>query len=1356
MKKISLIIILLFVAGRFLLFPANDIYFSRIGIEQGLSQLSVMSIYQDELGAMWFATREGLNRYNGNGMEVFRPVPNDSNSLGENLILSVCGDKNGHVYIHTQNGVNEYDIRASRMKLIQNRPVDAIARGINTLWIAEKNVLYSYTDGKKTFYCKVEQSKTPIEKILQTSDQRIFVGTFSSGVFVIDQNKKIRPVIPNSSQVSNLFEDSHKNIWVSTWENGLYKIQPDGNILNYRQTAVKSDKSISSNFVRVVCEDNNDYIWIGTKKGLDRLTVETGFFKHYDSEEFNNRQLSNESVWSLLKDSQGTIWVGTYFGGVNYFNPDINFYTFHNLQNGVLLNKPFPIISNIAEDKTGNLYLCSEGDGLIYYRLNDKTYRIYRADERNPNSLTSDNIKAVYYDRDKNELWLGTHLGGLCVLNTATNQFTQYKTIRPQWDQTNILSSIAVYNNDLLIGTHGGLFLFDRQKRTFRLFSEKVNKQISYIQDVKLDHSGNIWIAGYNGVYRYTIKTGQIRAFHSDPTDSTSLSNNNVSKILVDSKNRVWIATSGGGVNLFLPKTNSFRRYDSKHAGLKNDFVSNMLESKFGYLIITTTQGFSLLDVENNKMHNFNSENGLPLNSLYSGGLCLTSKGEIFMTGMNGMVSFNEENLSVPARPFNLNLVNLWINNKPVVPGDETHILSMALAYTPSISLNHKQTMVTVEFASNNYIPANQPLYRYRLEGFSDSWTNLPQGITKLNFMNLGSGSYKLVVQAISPVDASLISSADLNIRVYPPFYFAWYAWLFYVAIVLFVIWRYIVFSRSRLLLETSLRYEKKEKEHLEEVNQSKLRFFTNISHEFRTPLTLIAGQVDMLLQMHNIQPSVYNRILNVKRNTQTMSNLINELLEFRKSEQGHLTVKVSQLDFVKFLYEIYLSFAEYANYRQIKLNFECEPEQLLLWVDPVQMQKVFYNLISNAFKFTPKDGFITVSVIDSADKVYVKITDSGIGIEKEALDKIFDRFYQAENGLQISNMVPGTGIGLALTKSILELHSAEIDVESLPNVGSTFTIILKKGAAHFTDEQKAEYEDADLNCLNEMSEVDDEFMQEVISTQVREDQQRYSMLIVEDNDELRNMLKNIFEPIYTIYTAADGQDGLDKTMEFQPDIVLSDVMMPVMSGSEMCSKIKNNFAVCHIPVVLLTARTAIEYNIEGLRLGADDYITKPFNVKALITRCNNLVNGRKLLQEKFSRQTDFSPRLIATNNMDREFLDKALEVIEKNLDNSEFDVPMFSREMALGRTKLFSKIKGITGQTPNDFILTVKMKKAADLLNNHPEYNISDITYLLGFNSPKYFAKCFKEQFGISPSAYRKSDEPSPEEEEEEDNNAG
>lgn len=1345
MRRNKLLFIFLLFLISWKLSAESDIYFSKIGIEQGLSQLSVMAIYQDELGTMWFGTREGVNRYNGNTMEVFRPVPNDNNSLNGSLVKNICGGKNGFVYIHSQNGINEYCMKTGEMKMVQRDRADAIGYGIRNLWIAEDNCLYAYNEGVKTLYSEIKEIKSPIRVILQTADQRIVLGTLSSGVYIVDQNKKCRQIIPDCSQVSSLFEDNRKNIWVGTWEKGLFKIERNGKIVNYQN---KGANSLSSSFVRSICQDNKDFLWIGTRKGLDKLAVDTEVFKHYESGGKQFFELTNESVWSLYKDIQGTIWAGTYFGGVNYFNPEIDFYTFHDLRQGSFMNKPFPIISEIIEDKKGQLLLCTEGDGLIVYNPKSRTYRNIRTGNDGV-GLTTDNIKSGYYDAETNVMWLGTHLGGVVKVNMDNYATLQIRHLQRGWEQSDIVRAIVPYQNNLLVATYNGLFVLNKSNGQVSLFSGVLHKRVAYFVDLKLI-GDELWLAG-QGLHCYNIKTGRLKSYVNIPGDSTSLSNNNVMKLLVDSKKRLWIGTNGGGVNLYSRNSDKFIRFDSKNAGLKNDYISNMIESKFGYIFISTTHGLSILDAENNKTFNYASENGFPLNSLFNGGMRTLRSGEIYVAGMNGMVSFFEENLSTPQPSFNLHLVNLSINNKPVVPGDQSDVLEFALPYTKSIRLNHKQSMLTIEFATNNYISFNQPLYRYRLEGFSENWTELPAGINKLNFMNLNPGKYRLVMQAISSVDKSPIASTYLQMQVFPPFYQSWYAYLFYVLLIIFVVWRYLVFTRSKLLLKASLAYEMKEKEHLEEVNQSKLRFFTNISHEFRTPLTLIAGQVDMLLQMSNIQPTVFNRILNIKRNTLNMQNLINELLEFRKSEQGHLNIKVVQRDFTDFLYEIYLSFTEYANYRDIKFEFESGSEHLKLWFDPIQMQKVFYNLISNAFKYTPKEGSIVIKIIETGDKVVVEIIDSGIGIAPEAIEKIFDRFYQAENGLQINNMAPGTGIGLALTKNILEAHGATIHVESTKEIGSKFIVAIKKGATHFSDEQKTQginNEDAAVICLDEL---DPEFMSEMIESHVQNNEPIYSMLIVEDNDELRQMLQQVFEPLYKIYTAADGEEGLEMTVEYQPDIVLSDLMMPKMSGSEMCSKIKNNFLVCHIPVVLLTAQTAIEYNIEGLRLGADDYITKPFNIKTLITRCNNLVNNRRVLQEKFSKQADFAPRLIATNQLDREFLEKAQQIVEAHLDDSEFDVPAFSREMAMGRTKLFTKIKGITGQTPNDFILNVRLKKAAFMLSNHPEYNVSDITYMLGFSSPKYFAKCFKEQFGVSPSTYRKAEETAEELDEEE-----
>jgi signal transduction histidine kinase/DNA-binding response OmpR family regulator len=1001
------------------------------------------------------------------------------------------------------------------------------------------------------------------------------------------------------------------------------------------------------------------------------------------------------------------------------------------------MNKPFPVISHIVEERTGCLFLCTEGNGLIYYDLHTGRYTHFVPNEASSGSLPGYNIKTAWYDADRHELWLGLHRGGLCKLDVRRFRFTCYGERMPSWEQSNIVRSILPFGRQLLVATFNGIFLFDRESGRFSLFSKRLHEKVSYCIDMKQDGDGGFWIAS-RGVFYYHPEREEIRSYFFDPDDSSSLSNDDVQRIFIDGKNRVWIATNGGGVNLFNARDNSFIRYNSQTSGLDNDYVSNIMASRSGYLVITTTQGFSLLDADKGQVYNYSVKNGFPLNSLYNGGMCLTRSGEIVMAGMNGMVSFYEENLPVADLPARLYLVKLWVNNRLIRPGDETGVLNCALACTQRIGLNHRQHILSMEFASDNYIPSCRLSYRYRLTQYRGAvpWTELPRGTDRLHFMNLTPGDYRLAIEGLSPNSGRIVASTELKITVAPPFYQTWYAYLGYFLVVCFGVWRYAAFTRSKLLLKASLDYEKKEKEHLEEVNRSKLDFFTNISHEFRTPLTLINGQADQLLQ-GRLSAGVQRRVLSIKSNVRDMQHLITELLEFRKIEQGHLKIKACRMDIVAFMYEIYRSFSGYADSRRIRFEFASPSTEVELWFDPVQIQKVFYNLLSNAFKYTPVKGRIGIEISDTRESVLIKIIDSGIGIAAGETDKIFNCFYQAGNGAEINTGSPGAGIGLAFTKSILNAHRADIRVDSRLDAGSTFTVVLLKGDAHFEKSQLGETQDLDRLCIAQIEDSRTRLADRLPTP--GDASARHAMLIVEDHEELRLLLKNVFDPIYHVYTAANGEEGLQIALARQPDIILCDVMMPVMSGLEMCARLKSNFSVCHIPLILLTARAAAESNIEGWQLGADDYVTKPFDTGVLIMRCHNLINGRKLLQEKFGKQVDASPRLMATNRLDGEFLEKTQAVIERNITNPAFDVQFLSQEMGLGRTKLFDKIKGITGQTPNEFILTIRLKKAAALLATHPEYNVSDVCYDTGFNTPKYFAKCFRERFGISPSAYRK-----------------
>ena len=775
--------------------------------------------------------------------------------------------------------------------------------------------------------------------------------------------------------------------------------------------------------------------------------------------------------------------------------------------------------------------------------------------------------------------------------------------------------------------------------------------------------------------------------------------------------------------------------------GLSSDCIYEVFESSIqkGDLLLITNQGFSQFDYPQKKFYNYGTENGFPLTAVNENALFVTHDGEVFLGGIQGMISFWEKKLHFTPKSYSIILSRLLVNGKEITAGDDTGILEQSIAYTPEISLKADQSMFSIEYATSNFIPANRNEIVYRLEGFSDEWNHTDRKKTLITYTNLNTRKYTLVIKS----DGDGIEEARLLIRVLPPWYETWWAYLIYTICTVSLLWYLIQNYNSRIKLRESLKYEKKHIEDLEALNQSKLRFFTNISHEFRTPLTLIVGQVETLLQVQTFTPNIYHKILGIYKNSLQLRELITELLDFRKQEQGHMKIKVSRHNLVNFLYENYLLFLEYASSKQINFKFNKQSDDIEVWYDQKQMQKVVNNLLSNALKHTKAEDTISINVSQEDKYVIIEIKDTGTGIAAAEIDKIFDRFYQTER-LDSLNTGAGTGIGLALTKGIIELHHGTIRVESEPGKGSRFIITLKSGNQHFTEEQIIR-DNTDTNIQQQPETIVPTVEILPDSEWKEEDNKRIEdakMLIVEDNESIKQMLAGIFETFYQVTTASDGVEALDIIQKDMPSIILSDVVMPRMSGTELCKQIKTDFNTCHIPVVLLTARTAVEHNIEGLKIGADDYITKPFNTNLLISRCNNLVNSRRLLQEKFSKQPQAFAQMLATNPMDKEMLDRAMAIIEQHLDNTDFNVNIFAREMGMARTNLFTKLKAVTGQTPNDFILSIRLKKGAVMLRNNPELNITEISDRIGFSSSRYFSKCFKEIYHVSPLAYRKGEE--------------
>jgi signal transduction histidine kinase/DNA-binding response OmpR family regulator len=1318
------------------IFP--EIKFHHLGFEDGLSQFSIRSLYQDETGAIWLATNEDVKRYNGNRFEEVA-LNLSENSKNQNIVNLIDGDKNGKLFFKTNvNSVIEYNIVDESSKLIYESNLanseTKVKYGREKLWIAQGNKIYKYADNKLHNVHTIINPKVKISSILESKVGLLVIGTYQDGIYLLYPNgSEVKLKDTQTSEITSLFEDSKSNFWVGTMSNGVYLMRENRFITNLSAKSVLPELKISNNYVRAINEDENGNIWIGTAKGLNKIDISGRVITQYGINPSNS--FYHPSIWSVIKDKYGTIWVATYYGGVKFFNPSKELFTFTDFTESNSIVK-YPIVSKIIEDNQKNVWIATEAKGLIFHNTTLNTYTHYNEEN---NSLTRNNVKSVYYDKNNEVLWIGTHLGGLNKYDSKSKKFSAIE-IKHQQNSNSIASiqSIVPYKNFLFLGTLSGVLKFNVLNQSVDYLDELTNS-LFQIKDLIIDKQEKMWIAS-NGIYCYDLKTRALKDFKSVFVKAGLSPEILINDIYQDKYNRLWLGSKGAGVLLFDPQNGVIKQFSNQTVGIESDYISSISMSKSGFIIAATTKGVSFLDEKKMKCYNYNTKNGFPLLSMLNGTIQTMSNGTISFGGVNGVSSLNEELLSLTEKKYNIRFDKLWLNNKLVKPNDESGILTKALNYCKTITLNHNQKILAIEIAADNYLRKNQSSFQYRIKNYNYEWANFDIK-TPISIMNLSPGRYTLQVQKTVLNDAGSDSLIELKIIVKPPFYASWYAYLLYTVVIGALIYWIMSFYRSRLMLQTSLVFERKDKEQRELANQSKLRFFTNISHEFRTPITLIIGQLELLMQSTKMASSHYKDIVSVHRNALKMTRLINELLDFRKQEQGFLKLKVAEKNLIGLMHEIHVSFIDYSIAKSITLNLDCKYEKIDIWYDYLQLQKVFYNLLSNSFKNTDKNGNITIEVVDFENEVVVSIIDDGHGIAKESLEKVFERFFQDESENSPTSHSPGTGIGLALSKGIVELHGGRISVESELGKGAKFSVTLKKGNNHLANKGHVDFIDADEFKTNDnvqFSNSDLEFIEEATKSQSDTFSDTLTMLIVEDDNDLRAVLIRIFKPMYKILEAENGLIGYSIAKEKLPDIIISDIMMPVMNGNEMCSKLKKEFDTCHIPIVLLTAQSTVEQNIDGLKSGADDFISKPFNVKLLIMRCNTLLISRKKLLEKYSKQIDITPQQLSSNNIDQKFIERAVQIIEKNARYEKIDVDFLCKEMAIGRRVFFNKMKSVTGQTPNDFIQTVKFRIAAQMLKNNLELNVSEISDALGFSSPKYFGKCFREQFGISPSQMR------------------
>ncbi|MCC8172596.1 MAG: response regulator [Parabacteroides sp.] len=1318
----------------------SPIYFRHIGMEEGLSHFTVLSVYQDILGRMWFGTNEGLTVYNGSRIHVFKPDFDLTNEHGlqrikENRITSIHGDGEGNVFFLAGHSLIRYDIRKETFSQIRDAHVTALTSFHGKIGCAAHDSVFVYNPETDRLEFFLKTSLPLITQLGVFSGDRLWIGT-RNGLYVTGKNRRIRCVIPDI-MVYSLFRSSRKEVWVSSRRKGLYRIT-EGEKVEKIPYDTQGLHGVVSNQVRQLTEDNDGNLWIGTFEGLQRYDPERNEFELYTCENVPG-SLSHASVFPVYKDRQGTVWVGTYYGGVNYFNPENDIFTYYPA-GALISDEPnYSLVGDMAEDRDGRLWICTEGGGLSCLDRNMHQFSQYTASATHANSLPHNNLKSIAYDSIRHTLYIGTHTGGFSAFDLNTRMFRNYLPRFRAGEKApgDIIDQVACYGSRVVIAARNGTFVMDTQADTFALFGKGESCRI-----FDIDSAGNVWMLRDETL----VLTGLDNPSSRKTFDLSRYGIDfPVTCLLAGRKGILYLCTSGAGLYRFDAESETVIHYTAGNSSLLSNYCYNMKKASTGEFLITSDKGIMLFNSASRSVKAVRLREGMPLTSVVENcGICICRDDEIFVGGTNGMISFKEEELNKQQVGSRLYFTDLFLNNKPVYPGDTTRILSQSLPFTSRINLRHRQNNLVFRFTEPDYSSAlKNNLYEYQLEGFDKEW--IATTGTTLNYTNLSPGDYLLKIRKALLLPGDNPAETVLGVHIRRPWYATGWAWSLYslcAFLLLYIIWKV---KRNRLELAMSLREERNEKERIEKLNQAKLRFFTNISHEFRTPLTLIISHLDALVQNNRFSSATEAKLRKVYLHTDRMRTLITELLDFRKFDQQQVALHVSEQNIVPWLKTIYLSYSDMAAQRAVYYSFVPAREEIGCWFDPSQMQKVIYNLLSNAFKYTSDGGKIELAVLEDDAQVIIQVIDNGTGLSAEDKKQVFERFYQGDNNLA-AQVNPGTGIGLALTKSIVQLHRGNISVESSPGYGTIFTVTLKKGRTHLNAVPNIVFEETlkqpgirtgSLPAFGLSAKDGEEECTEAAGLPVT---RRHTVLLVEDNEELMQVLISLFSPFYTVLSAFNGKEGLEKATTESPDLIVCDVMMPVMNGKEMCRRIKNDIRLCHTPVVLLSALNTDEHNIEGLRCGADDYIGKPFNARVLLLRCNNLLRNRYYVKNKLTEQADFDIQVLATNPLDKEFLSRATAIVERHLDENDFDIMLLSKEMGFGRSSFYTKFKALTGITPGTFILDYRLKKAAVLLVSHPEMQIAEIAVRLGFNTSQYFSKCFKAQFKASPLDYRKN----------------
>lgn len=1323
----------------------EPINFSYISINDGLSQSTIFSIDQDKRGNMWFATYDGVNKYDGYAFTVYQHNDEDPNSIANDISRIVKIDSQGRVWIGTRDGLSLYDEEKDKFnnffyekkgKRLQVNGIEEISPEQLLISTAEGLIMFDIKESKFVDDSFSTVMHKTIASTLYRNGDLIYIGTPLDGLYSYSiTQKKFEKVIPilGTKQIQAILQQSPTRIWVATEGAGLFLINPKTQeIKNYLHSNA-NPKSISSNYIRSLALDSQNRLWIGTFNDLNIYHEGNDSFVSYSSNPVVNGSLSQRSVRSIFMDSQGGMWLGTYFGGLNYYHPIRN--RFKNIRNIPYKNSLSDnVVSCIVEDKNNNLWIGTNDGGLNLYNPVMQKFTHYALQEKErEKGIGSNNVKAVYVDEEKSLVYIGTHAGGLSVLHRNSGQMVSYNQRNSQLVNENVYAILPDGEGHLWLGTLSALVRFDPEKRSFTTIEkEKDGTPVMSRQITTLfrDSHKRLWVGGEEGVSVFRQEGEEIESVSIFPVSNVTKMFTNC--IYESSNGIIWIGTREGfyGLN---EKEKQIKRYTTDN-GLPNNVVYGILEDSFGRLWLSTNRGISCFNPETGKFRNFTESDGLQSNQFNTSSYCRTSSGQMYFGGINGITTFRPELLLDNPHTPPVVITKLELFNKVVRPDDETGILSKNINDTESITLKSWQTAFSIEFVVSNYISGQHNTFAYKLDGYDKEWYYLTDKRT-VSYSNLPQGTYHFMVKAANSDGKWNPTPTILEIIVLPVWYKTWWAVILFLATFIGFITFVFRFFWMRKSMEAELEMERRDKEHQEEINQMKMRFFINISHELRTPLTLILAPLQEIISKISDRWT-RNQLEYIQRNANRLLHLVNQLMDYRRAELGVFELKVKKGNAHQLIQDNFLFYDKLARHKKITYTLHSELEDKEAVFDPNYLELIVNNLLSNAFKYTESGQSITVTLKEENGWLLLQVSDTGAGIPINKQGKIFERFYQIE-----SEHV-GSGIGLSLVQRLVDLHHGRIELDSEEGKGSTFSVFLPQELSMYASSEIAANDD---NSKEEQVYSTNSKDMYFIDTEKMEnedvesgDKKRGTILIVEDNNEIRHYLCNGLADLFNTLKADNGEEALELLKENEVDIIVTDVMMPVMDGIKLCKNVKQNIRTCHIPVIILSAKTDIKDQMEGLQMGADDYIPKPFSLAILTTKIQNMMRTRRRMLERYAKSLEVEPEKITFNAMDEALLKRAMAIVEKNMDNIEFSTDEFAREMNMSRSNLHLKLKAITGESTIDFIRKIRFNEAAKLLKDG-RYTVAEVSTMVGFNTPSYFATSFKKYFGCLPTEYIK-----------------